>query len=404
MKSPAARLNAFTLIELLVVVAIIAILAALLLPALTASRERARRAACSVQLTEIGTAMENYLEHFDDYFPGGLSWDSGTATSAKVDRKTEYYRAQRTDAKGNTVWERVYVEEGFSNAPDVNTNLWRPSCLATGSTVESGRKPKDALKQAPWGMGHLITSGMVEEAKVFYCPSGWGAGRTDLREWHNAGAVNARALTHGEWEHGEPQTRNYPTPYERDYRGLPANTYAIHSHYFYRNQPVYANRNQGGGTNPPYTIAYTKPAVVSTGHCPPFKTPRMLRERALVMDGFAKTSDVTAPGMGHEVHQDGYNVLYGDFHVAWYSDLAERIIYWSEAGIDTQKYPGAAVLGGGGLDQVMSYLAEKRNAAPDLRIVEWLQTLPAVYHEIDVWSGSDGAYGNLNNWTFGPDD
>ena len=61
--------QAFTLIELLVVVAIIAILAALLLPALTAARERARRAACSNNLNQIGSAMENYIGQFGNYYP-----------------------------------------------------------------------------------------------------------------------------------------------------------------------------------------------------------------------------------------------------------------------------------------------------------------------------------------------
>jgi prepilin-type N-terminal cleavage/methylation domain-containing protein/prepilin-type processing-associated H-X9-DG protein len=92
---PPRSRNAFTLVELLVVIAIIGVLVALLLPAIQAARESARRTSCTNNLKQIGLGMTNYETVKKSYPPGELK-PAGVPTGGSL---------------GWSTWFLPYIEE-----------------------------------------------------------------------------------------------------------------------------------------------------------------------------------------------------------------------------------------------------------------------------------------------------
>ncbi|MBI5831549.1 MAG: DUF1559 domain-containing protein [Armatimonadetes bacterium] len=109
------RRRGFTLIEMLVVIAIIAILAAILFPVFAKAREKARQSSCSSNLKQIGLAMIQYRQDYDETTPwyvNGASWNTWAAGTAYWGRFYEPYAksqqifrcpsAASTDSAGST--------------------------------------------------------------------------------------------------------------------------------------------------------------------------------------------------------------------------------------------------------------------------------------------------------------
>jgi len=453
-------MGAFTLIELLVVVAIIAILAALLLPALTAARERARRSACANNLDEMGKAIENYLGQFGNYYPGGLSWDSWRAPDlCGYGGNLEDHDSYKAFHEGKQEWQTVYLINNTKSGlyPGLGGSKWYytrysdvtadQNCLASGSFGSYGYGGLDPipgrgdLKMCPYGLGWLLATEVMADPRSFYCPSaaevGWawlrGLGgctstkkfrvspenikqdiiasgadpdepstgmaayyyplwpnyaaepQDTLREWREAGPLVPKTLTHGDW------------PFNACRKGQSG--YAVFSQYEYRNQPLFGEpaydyrryhpdvrRNSDG----PITVAFTKPKVVSSIMAPAFKTPKFLRGRALVSDSWHKQGTLT-PGFGYHAHQDGYNVLYGNYTTRWHSDAEQRIIWW-----DTDQSICKARVGLG--DNQQYTWGEGIWWGNEQDGLTMLKLTPLVWHNLDMAMGIDVDV-DVDGWT-----
>ena len=143
-------LKAFTLVELLVVIAIIGVLVALLLPAVQAAREAARRSSCGNNLKQIGLALLNY-EDANKSLPVGATGPSpkggyGTAWGVAI---------------------LPYLEQGniYEKFDHIGINSPHTGLIYNGTNVDNGK---------------LLAGQMIP---AFICPS------SPLEKWALVGSI-----------------------------------------------------------------------------------------------------------------------------------------------------------------------------------------------------------------------
>jgi len=154
-------LKGFTLVELLVVIAIIGVLIALLLPAVQAAREAARRMQCTNKLKQIGIATHNYHDTNINAFPaGGYSVPSspaagpGTNNADLIHRRASGFIAMLPFMEQNSLYQSITSGKYY---------------ISINGSENNGDDIADTNDGA--GVNPRTTKYMTEALAIWNCPS-----------------------------------------------------------------------------------------------------------------------------------------------------------------------------------------------------------------------------------------
>jgi prepilin-type N-terminal cleavage/methylation domain-containing protein len=209
---PLRALPGFTLIELLVVIAIIAILAALLLPALSRAKQRAKRLQCTSNLKQWGMCFYMYANDNDDSMPSG--WDDPSGNGMWMVALKSYYSMD--DIR--------YCPMAKDITRDTLPNFWIPSgitFLAWGIMGSNGYPVMDPAG-ITWGRPGLGGSYGINGWMHNNPPTGTVLGsQNQLGFWRKLTAAgrfaDAPLFADCVWDGGEPKPTDTPVTFPDTY-------------------------------------------------------------------------------------------------------------------------------------------------------------------------------------------
>lgn len=173
--SHAPHRSGFTLVELLVVISIIGVMVGLLLPAVQAARESARRMQCGNNLKQLALAVHNYESSFK-MLPARQS-GSGTIRSGQQRLRLSAFASLTPFYEQQALYDQLQQAQ---NAPWANSPWWR-------QVIATLNCPSDAGDRQPHGGGPFGTS-----SYGFNSGDNYEASVVEPRERNSASISNRR--------------------------------------------------------------------------------------------------------------------------------------------------------------------------------------------------------------------
>ncbi len=130
---------AFSLVELLVVIAVVAILAALLLPALSRSREKAKEARCASNLKQIYSGFLLYQSDNDGRFPAGFRWNNQIWENAVFVGGKDGWDTNVPPAKLRPLFPYLGASDAFGCPADVGVDFTNKDGIVLAPSVFAAR-------------------------------------------------------------------------------------------------------------------------------------------------------------------------------------------------------------------------------------------------------------------------